>query len=94
MARCALSLILPRDGGRTIGEHYLVKWFCKSCYEQRPPQPRYSNVWSVDVLIWLEALGSNAQMMLKLLSLKLTMLLLLVTSQRGQTILYLSTDRM
>ena len=30
-AHCALTLILPRDGGKTIGEHYLVKWICKSC---------------------------------------------------------------
>lgn len=94
-ARCALSLVLPRVEGKTIGEHYLVKWLCKSCYEQRPPQPRYSNFWSVDiVLLWLESLGSNTELSLKLLSFKLTMLLLLVTSQRGQTILNLSIDRM
>ena len=83
-ARCALSLVLPRDSGKTIGEHYLVKWFCKSCYEQRPPQPRYTDFWSVDtVLLWVETLGSNARMSLKSLSFKLTILLLLVTSQRG-----------
>ena len=95
IARCALSLVLPRDNGKTIGEHYLVKWFCKSCYEQRPPQPRYANFWSVDVvLLWVEALGANTQMSLKWLSFKLAMLLLLITSQRGQTILNLRIDRM
>lgn len=94
-ARCALSLILPRDDGRTIGEHFLIKWFCKSCYEQRPPQPKYANFWSVDiVLVWIEGLGSNTHMSMKLLSFKLVMLLLLVTSQRGQTILNLCVDRM
>ena len=88
-------MILPRDQGRTIGEHFLVKWFCKSCHEQCPPQPRYSNFWSVDkVLIWLVELGDNTTMPLRLLSYKLTLLLLLVSSQRGQTILALHTDRM
>lgn len=94
-ARCALSLVLPRFEGKTVGEHFLVKWFCKSCYEQRPPQPRYANFWSVDiVLFWIENLGNNTHMPLKMLSLKLTMLLLLVTSQRGQTVLNLCVDRM
>ena len=94
-ARCALSMILPRVNGNTLGEHFLIKWFCKSCYEQRPPQPKYANFWSVDiVLLWIETLGSNKNMSLKLLSYKLVILLLLVSSQRGQTILNLHTDRM
>ena len=94
-ARCALSLILPRDNGATVGEHFLIKWFCKSCHEQRPPQPRYADFWSVDkVLLWIIDLGGNKQMSLKLLSYKLTLLMLLVSSQRGQTILALHTDRM
>lgn len=94
-ARCALSLILPRYQGQTVGEHFLIKWFCKSCYIQRPPQPRYSDIWSVDrVLIWLENLGWNSKMSRKMLSLKLTLLLLLVSSQRGQTVLNLQVDRM
>ena len=94
-ARCALSILLPKSEGKTVGEHFLIKWFCKSCYIQRPPQPRYSDIWSVDkVLIWLEALGSNSKLSRKSLSLKLTLLLLLVSSQRGQTILNLQVDRM
>lgn len=94
-ARCALSLVLPNYEGVTVGKHFLVKWFCRSCYTQRPPQPRYSDIWSVDTaLIWLENLGSNTNLSLKLLSLKLTLLILLVSSQRGQTILNLQIDRM
>lgn len=94
-ARCALSLILPRVNGATVGEHHLVKWFCKSCHEQRPPQPRYDSFWSVEsVLNWIQSLGNNSGLSLKLLSYKLTLLLLLVSSQRGQTILSLSIDRM
>ena len=93
-ARCALSIVLPRFEGKTIGEYYLVKWFCKSCYKQRPPQPRYADFWPVNkVLLWVEKLGYNAQLSLKLLSFKVV-ILLSVTSQRGQTILNLEIDRM
>ena len=94
-ARCALSLILPRSQGKTVGEHHVICWFCKSCHQLRPPQPRYADFWSVDiVLVWIQTLGSNTIMTLKMLSFKVTLLLLLVSSQRGQTILNLHTDRM
>ena len=94
-ARCALSLILPRHRGQTVGDHFMVKWFCKSCHEQRPPQPRYDSFWSVEVVLsWLIQQGRNEGLSLKLLSLKLAILLLLVSSQRGQTILNLMVDRM
>lgn len=94
-ARCALSLILPRVGDLTIGKHFLIKWFLKSCYEKRPPQPRYSNFWSVNkVLQWIKSIGSNANLSLKMLTYKLTILLLLVSSQRGQTILSLDISRL
>ena len=94
-ARCALSRMLPRHQGRTVGEHFMVKWLCKSCHEQRPPQPRYDTFWRVEwVLDWIQALGSNSQLSLKLLSWKLAILLLLVSSQRGQTIINLMVDRM
>ena len=94
-ARCALSLILPRHRGATVGEHFMVKWMCKSCHEQRPPQPRYDSFWSVQsVLGLLVELGGNEMLTLKFLSLKLAILLLLVSSQRGQTILNLMIDRM
>ena len=46
------------------------------------------------VLGWIEALGYNPELSLKLLSWKLAILLLLVSSQRGQTILNLMVDRM
>lgn len=94
-ARSALSIILPRTNNATFGEHYMVKWLLKSCYEKRPPQPRYAQFWSVDqVLIWIKSLGDNIAMSLKLLSYKLAILLLLVSSQRGQTILALDMSRL
>ena len=94
-ARCALSLLLPRHNGRSIGESTLITWFVKSCYSVRPPQPKYAEFWPVEkVLTWLNNLGENISLNLKLLSLKLAVLLLLVSAQRGQTILSLHIDRM
>ena len=94
-ARCALSLIIPLVNGKTIGENRLICWFIKACYEKRPPQPKYTDFWSVQVVLdWITSLGSNTNMSLKTLSLKLTMLLLLVSAQRGQTILALQLDKM
>lgn len=94
-ARCALSVILPKIDGRTVGENYLVRWLCKSFYERRPPQPRYANFWSVEkVLRWILTLQSNSKLSWKILSYKLVILLLLVSSQRGQTILALLISRM
>ena len=88
-ARCALSLILPRSQRATIGEHFLVKWFCKSCHD------RYDSFWNVQVVLdWILSLSHNSELTLKMLSFKLTILLLLVFSQRGQTILNLAVDRM
>ena len=53
-ARCALSLVLPHSQGPTIGKHFLVKWSCKGCHEQRPPQHRYDSSWNVQVVLdWL-----------------------------------------
>ena len=64
-------------------------------YERNPPKPRYSQFWDVDIVFaLLKKWGLNSALALKLLSFKLVMLLLLVSSQRGQTIVNLSVDGM
>ena len=37
-ARCALSIILPRIEGETVGKHQLIHWFMRSVYERNPPK--------------------------------------------------------
>ena len=46
-ARCALSIILPRIDGDTVGKHQLVHWFLCSVYERNPPKSKYSRFWGI-----------------------------------------------
>ena len=94
-ARCALSTILPDFGGYSFGKHPLVCWLVKGGYERNPPKPRYSHFWDVNLVFeLLKRWGRNDLLSLKKLSFKLAILLLLVSSQRGQTIVNLSVDDM
>ena len=92
-ARSALSTILPSYGGETFGSHRHVCWLLKGVYEKNPPQAKYKVFWDVKkVFMLFKTWGRSGDLSLKWLSLKLTVLLLLVTSQRGQTILSLTVD--
>ena len=94
-ARSALSSLISFEDGTKFGSHPLVIRLLKGMYHNRPPKPRYSTIWNVDtVLSYLKGLAPVSNLSLKELSLKLTMLLLLVTGQRGQTIHLLNLDNM
>ena len=67
----------------------------KGVYEKLKPQPNYTQIWDVSlVLSYLATLTPNSSLSLKNLTLKLVMLLLLVSSQRGQAIHSLSLQGM
>ena len=86
-ARSALSAILTLFNGIKFGEHPLVSRFLKGVYEQRPALPRYKAIWNVgEVLNYLTTLKQVPELSLKDLTLKLTMLLCLLTAQRCQTV--------
>lgn len=94
-ARSALSLILKKIDFNTIGKHTEVGWVVKSIYEKCPPQPKYNSFWDVGKVFQLfNNWPENNLLTRKHLTWKLTMLLLLVSSQRGQTILHLSVKGM
>ena len=66
-----------------MGQHPLVTRLLKGIFHDRPPLPRYSGTWNVqNVLNYLEGLGENKSLPLKLLSWKLTMLLALTRPSR------------
>ena len=86
-ARPALSTILTIEGAKTFGTHPVVSRYLKGVFLNRKPVPRYKSVWDVSkVLRYLKTLNPNQQISLKELTLKLVMLLSLVTAQRGQSI--------
>lgn len=86
-ARSALSSVLTIPGNITFGNHPLVARFLKGVFELRPSLPRYNRIWDVSVVLeHLKTLEPVCDLELKVLTLKLTMLLCLLTGQRCQTL--------
>lgn len=94
-ARSALSSVLDEIDGVPVGKHRLVCDLVKGVYNAAPPEPRYTQFWDVNpVFKLLLAWGNNEKMDLQRLTFKVTMLLFLVTSARGQTIANLPVRRL
>jgi len=69
--------------GIPMGQHPLVSRLLKGIYNSRPPQPRYTTTWDVDIVVkFLQTLGENKTLPLKLLSQKLALLMALVEASR------------
>jgi hypothetical protein len=67
----------------------------KGIYKIKPPKPRYQITLDVQkVLTYLSSLGLPETLNLKSLSLKLTMLIALVSAQRGQSLHMLDIEFM
>ena len=65
----------------------MVKKFIRGVYNLRTPAPKYSYIWDVSVALeFFKHLPENNLLSLKLLSLKLVMLVALVSGQRVQTL--------
>ncbi len=92
-ARSALSNIITEDECVNFGSHQVVIRFMKAVFETKNPVPKCTTTWDVfTVLRNLATLHPNSAISLKSLSLKLVMLLLLLSGQRRQTIYLLSLD--
>jgi len=88
-ARSALSSFVIIDNF-CVGSHPLVKRFMKGVFSLRPTKARYEGTWDVSTMLdYLRTLSPVKQLSLKDLTMKLVMLLLLVTAQRKQTLLLL-----
>lgn len=94
-ARSALSSYVILEDGTYIGKHPLVCRLMKGIFQNKPPKPKYTEIWDVStVLVYLQSLSPVDKLSLKQLTLKLVMLILLVSGQRGQTVLLLNIDHM
>lgn len=72
---------------RTIGSHPMVSLVAKGCGYLNPPEPKYDSTWDVSKVFRLfHQWGRNSKLSILKLSQKSTVLLLLCTAQRGQTI--------
>ena len=95
IARSALSNFLEIKNCKKFGEHFRVKQFMKGVFELRPSLPKYQATWDVDIVLhYLESLQPVNTLSLKLLTLKLVMLLALITGQRCQTLSFLKLSEM
>lgn len=84
-ARSAISAVTIPKSNMTVGSHPLVSRFMKGVYKDSPPTPRYRSTWDVKpVLTYLSSLHPPEKLDLKSLTLKLVMLIALVSAQRGQ----------
>ena len=76
----------------------LIPWFqgiLKGVYQSHTLTPKYNHIWDVSIVLnYLSTLHPVDAITLKNQTLKLLMLLLLVTGKRGQTIHMLSLDGM
>jgi len=82
--RSAISSVHEKIDGYDVGQHPLVSRLIKGVFQVRPPLLRYTSTWDVQaVLNYIESLGDNENLSLKLLSFKLTMLLALTRPSRS-----------
>ena len=94
-ARCALSTVCVTSEHYTFGQHPLVCRFIKGIFECRPSLPRYQETWDVTVVLdYLAKLGPPEKLSLKNLTLKVVMLMALLSGQRRQTLHTLTIDCM
>ena len=86
-ARSALSLVIfPPEGG-TFGNHPLVCRLLKGVFTTRPSLPRYQCIWDVAIVLkYLKTLHPPEDLHLRDLTLKVNMLIALLSGQRCQTI--------
>ena len=67
----------------------------KGIFQEKPPRPKYTEIWDVSIVLsYLQPLSPVDKLSLKELTLKLVVLILLVSGQRGQTVHLLSIDHM
>ena len=84
-ARSALSSFLTVDGIK-VGEHPLVSRFMSGLFSQKPALPRYTKTWNPQIVLnYLKTFPAVDSMSLKQLTLKLLMLMALLSAQRTQT---------
>ena len=94
-ARSALSSYITLENGTCVGKHPLVSRLLKGIFQEKPPRPKYTEIWNASIVLsYLQSLSPVDKLYLKELTLKLLVLILLVSGQRVQTVHFLSIDHM
>ena len=86
-ARFALSLVIFPPEGCTFGIHPLVCRVLKCIFTKRPSSPRYHCVWDVGIVLkYLKTLHPIRGLHLRDLTLKITMLIALLSAPIWSTL--------
>jgi len=96
-ARSALSNVISLSDNPSImfGKHPLVIRFMRGVFTLKPKLPKLTEVWNAaDVLNYIDSMGKNCDLLLMDLSMKLSMLLALVTGERVQCLHLLDINLM
>ena len=94
-ARSALSNVITEGECEKFGSLPVVSRFMKAVFETKKSVPKYTTTWDVSVVFkYLEKLYPNNKISLKNLSLKVVMLILLLSGQRGQTVYLMNLEGM
>ena len=61
--RSAISMTHSEVDGSRVGQHPLVSRFLKGVFNSRPPAPKYSSTWDVDIVLdYIRGLPDNEQL--------------------------------
>jgi integrase len=94
-ARSALSAILLIPGVQSFGNHPDVVLFMKGAFNLKPTRPRYTSTWDSSVVLqFLERWAPASDISLEKLTMKLMVLILLITGQRPQLLTKLNLANM
>ena len=81
-ARSALSSYITLENWTCVGKHPLVSQLMKGIFQEKPPRPKYTEIWDVSIVLsYLQSLSAVDRLSLKELTLKLLALILLVSGQ-------------
>ena len=91
----AISSVHDRADGVPVGQHPIITRLIKGIFNVRPPIPRYSSTWDVQlVLNFLQTQGKSETLSLKMLTLKNVFLLAITRPSRSADLSQLDTSRM
>ena len=92
--RSAISSVHDRVDDVDVGKHPLISRLLKGAFHVRPPLPRYSSTWDVQVVLnCIQQWGNTTSLSLKLLTFKLVMLMCLARPSRSAELASLCVDK-
>ena len=79
----AIASAHDKVNGVSVGQHPTISRLIAGVANARPPQPRYTSTWDINIVLrYLEGLGNNNNLPLKGLTMKTAMLLALTRPSR------------